>query len=301
MSCRGTTSERGGARRSSAGEVPRRCARTGAATADCATSSCTATCWPTRHRPWLRCGTRRAPRCGGATPSSACTATGTTTPRGGASCTRGGSGAWPSARLLSGCTARARTTPASTACRRPSTRAGSRSTAATSSIRAGSAGSTCGTEPVDALATSAQQVAQLAPLGVEVGAVLGRRRDEQGHALDDAHTAGLERVHLTWVVGEQPQLLHTRGREHLRRHAVLARVGRVAQPLVGLDRVEPLVLQRVGARLVVQADAAALLPQVEQHAAPLAGDEAQREIEIGSASCRERVTCSGVVVESEET
>ena len=51
--------------------------------------------------------------------------------------------------------------------------------------------------------------------------------------------------------------------------AVVALVVGEAEPLVGVDRVEPAVLQRVGAELVGEADAAAFLAQVEQD--PAAG------------------------------
>ena len=57
--------------------------------------------------------------------------------------------------------------------------------------------------------------------------------------------------------------------QHLDAHAVVPLVGLEAEPLVGFDRVEPLVLQFVGADLVRQADAAALLVEIQQDAAPL--------------------------------
>ena len=48
------------------------------------------------------------------------------------------------------------------------------------------------------------------------------------------------------------------------------------QPVVRLDRVEPLVLQRVGPHLVGEPDAAPLLVQVEQHPRPLRRDLPER-------------------------
>ena len=53
---------------------------------------------------------------------------------------------------------------------------------------------------------------------------------------------------------------------------VVAQVGIEAQALVGFHRVGALVLQLVGAQLVQQADAAALLVLVDQQAAALSGD-----------------------------
>ena len=65
--------------------------------------------------------------------------------------------------------------------------------------------------------------------------------------------------------------------------AVVAKVGREAELEVGLHRVEPAVLQLVGAELVEQSDAPALLSEVEQHAAALGLDLPQRLLELGSA------------------
>ena len=62
--------------------------------------------------------------------------------------------------------------------------------------------------------------------------------------------------------------------------AVVAQVGREAELEVGLDGVAGPLLQLVGAQLVEQADAAALLGDVEEHAAPLLGDH-----RIAASSC----------------
>ena len=59
--------------------------------------------------------------------------------------------------------------------------------------------------------------------------------------------------------------------QDLRADPVVALVGLEAQGLVGLDRVLALVLELVGHDLVDEADAAALLAQVEQDALRPAG------------------------------
>ena len=59
--------------------------------------------------------------------------------------------------------------------------------------------------------------------------------------------------------------------EDLQADAVVAQVGAVAEGEVGLDGVEPLVLEGVGPDLLDQADAAPLLGQVDQGADPLVG------------------------------
>ena len=62
--------------------------------------------------------------------------------------------------------------------------------------------------------------------------------------------------------------------QDLRADAVVALIGLEPELLVGLDRVEPLVLQRIRADLVRETDAPAFLIQVEQHAASFGGDAA---------------------------
>ena len=77
--------------------------------------------------------------------------------------------------------------------------------------------------------------------------------------------------------------------EDLQADAVVAQVGAVAQGQVGLDGVEPLVLEVVGADLLDQADAAALLGQVDQGADALVADHLQGHVELVAAVAPERV------------
>ena len=77
--------------------------------------------------------------------------------------------------------------------------------------------------------------------------------------------------------------------EDLRADAVVAQVGGQAELEVRVDGVEPLLLQLVGAQLVQQADAAALLREVEQHAAALLLDHRERRLELLAAVAAQRV------------
>ena len=79
------------------------------------------------------------------------------------------------------------------------------------------------------------------------------------------------------------------GDEDLRPDAVVAQVDRQAELEVGVDRVHPAVLQLVGAELVEQPDPAALLRQVQQHAAALALDLRQCRLELLAAVAAQRV------------
>ena len=118
----------------------------------------------------------------------------------------------------------------------------------------------------------------------------GFRAGVQRHALDDLHLEARQAGDLARVVGEQLELADAEVVEDLRTDAVVAQVGGKAEPLVGLDGVGVvLVLQRVGADLVEQADAAALLAQVDQHAAALGSDRRERGIALGAAVAAQRV------------
>ena len=75
-----------------------------------------------------------------------------------------------------------------------------------------------------------------------------------------------------------------RSAQDLGADAVVAQVGREAEALVGLDRVEPLlVLEPVGADLVLEPDAAPFLSHVEQHAAALGVDHLHGGLELLAA------------------
>ena len=82
---------------------------------------------------------------------------------------------------------------------------------------------------------------------------------------------------------DRPEVL-----EDLDADAVVAAVGLVAQGQVGLDGVHALVLKAVGLDLLDQADAAAFLRQVDEHAAPFLADHLQGHAELVAAVAAER-------------
>ena len=63
----------------------------------------------------------------------------------------------------------------------------------------------------------------------------------------------------------------------------VALVRREAQGEVGVQRIQPAILQRVGAQLVRQADAAALLGQIQHCPGTLGGDAADGAAKLGAA------------------
>ena len=76
-------------------------------------------------------------------------------------------------------------------------------------------------------------------------------------------SVALEADELARIVGHHPDRGEPEVAEDLRADAVVPEVGREAEPLVGLHRVGARVLQRVGAELVEQPDAPALLVEID--------------------------------------
>src|SRR6185503_1972213 len=128
----------------------------------------------------------------------------------------------------------------------------------------------------------AQQMAHLVALGVEVRAVRRVRLDLDRDALDDLESVQRD-AGLLRVVREDARAAHAEVHEDLDADPVLAVIRLEAEALVRLDRVETLILQRVGAQLVHEADAATLLPQVEEHAAALIRDARERGVHLRAA------------------
>ena len=124
------------------------------------------------------------------------------------------------------------------------------------------------------------EVAHLVALGFEVALEGGFGGDGGGDALDDGDAGGFEGGDLLGVVGDEADAGDAELAEDGGGEFELAVVGAEAEAFVGFDGVETLVLQFVGAELGHEADAAALLLFVEQDAGALAGDEAEREVEL---------------------
>ena len=101
------------------------------------------------------------------------------------------------------------------------------------------------------------------------------------HPLGDLEAEALEAAVLGRVVGDEPHRGDAEVDEDLGADAVLAAVGGQAELEVGVDGVAALLLEAVGADLVADADAAALVAaQVDDDAAALLGDELHRRVEL---------------------
>ena len=94
------------------------------------------------------------------------------------------------------------------------------------------------------------------------------------YAFDDANTGRFQSRHLVGIVRHQAHLGNAHQLQNFGGKLKIAAIRLEAQFLVGFDRVEALVLQRVGLQLGHQADAAAFLLFVEQDAGACVGDGA---------------------------
>src|SRR5204863_3772291 len=99
----------------------------------------------------------------------------------------------------------------------------------------------------------------------------------------------LHAADLLGVVGEDADRAEAEIDEDLRSNPIVAQVRGQPQAQVGLDRVEAFLLQLVGAQLVQQADAAALLGEVKDHSLALALDHRKRRFQLLAAVASQRV------------
>ena len=117
----------------------------------------------------------------------------------------------------------------------------------------------------------------------QVGLVVrvGDRLDR--HLVGDREPVALEAEDLLRVVGEDPDARQPEVDQDLGADPVVAEVGGQAELQVGVDGVEALLLELVGAQLVEQADPAALLGEVEQDAPALAARSSPARLELLAA------------------
>ena len=74
----------------------------------------------------------------------------------------------------------------------------------------------------------------------------------------------------------------------MRAGAVITQVGVESQILVGFHRVHTLILKLVGANLVLESDAAALLPHIDKNTLSFFTDHLQRVLQLPAAIATER-------------
>src|SRR5439155_3679942 len=111
-----------------------------------------------------------------------------------------------------------------------------------------------------------QQVAELVLLRLQIAPVGIVGRDLDRYTLLDAESVAVKADDLLGIVGQQANVADAQVNEDLRADAVVTKVWREAELLIGFDRVQPLFLKLIGLQLGEQADAAPFLPHVEDDA-----------------------------------
>ena len=133
-----------------------------------------------------------------------------------------------------------------------------------------------------------EQMAHALGLHLEVAGVHRVRRRVDGDALDNGDTVAAQRFDLRRVVGDEANARDAELVEHGRCRGVVARVDGQAEGDVRVDSVEALVLQRVRADLVREADTASLMTEVQDDAAAGARDGLERLLQLLATVAAER-------------
>ena len=131
--------------------------------------------------------------------------------------------------------------------------------------------------------TQLKEMAEALRLGGEVAVVDAVRRECMRHALHDLDAAGCQRGDLVRVVGQQPDSLDAEGAQHGGGDVEIPLVGLPAQRPVGVHRVQPAILQRIGAQLVDQADAPPFLAEIQHRAGALGGHAGDGALQLRPA------------------
>jgi len=126
-------------------------------------------------------------------------------------------------------------------------------------------------------------MAKLVFLGPQVraGMIAGSRT--AGDALDHVDAAAFKLFHFVRIVRKEAHGAQAQRFQRLGREFVVAGIGGKSQAAVGLNSIEPAVLQLVGLQFIEQPNAAALLWKVQHDSGGRLGDFAQREFELRAA------------------
>src|SRR5215471_1505498 len=109
-----------------------------------------------------------------------------------------------------------------------------------------------------------KQVPQLLALGFQIVSILLIGWNLNRHLLDDAQAVAIQANDFFRVVGEEADLPDAQIQQDLGTDSIMAKVRSEAQTLIGLNRVQILLLlELVSLQLGQESDAAALLAHVE--------------------------------------
>src|ERR1700735_1162957 len=124
-------------------------------------------------------------------------------------------------------------------------------------------------------------------LGFQVSDISRMRRDLDRHPRD-VYSITAQAFYLVWIVGQQLHLADAEIAQYLRADPVVAQVLVEAEMQVCFDGVHPVVLQRVGANLVAQPDAATLLVEINHDASIRRHNSLERLLQLLTAVASRR-------------
>lgn len=133
-----------------------------------------------------------------------------------------------------------------------------------------------------------EKVPGLLGFGLQVAPIVDVGGKGVRHPFHHHDALGRERRDLFGIVRQEPDGFVSEERQHARGNCVKALVRLETQSLVGLDRIESLVLQAIRPELVDQSDAAAFLGEIKQNTSPCRGNRLDRAAQLRAAIAFQR-------------
>src|SRR5438067_7195795 len=133
-----------------------------------------------------------------------------------------------------------------------------------------------------------KKMAHLGLLRLEIFCVMRVGFGSNRHLLDHLNAVTLETYNLFRIVGQESELAHTEIVKNLRAQSVIAQIGRETELRIGLDGIESFLLQLVSMNFCREADPAAFLPHIKEHAVSFLGDLAERCVKLVPAIASSR-------------
>ena len=124
-------------------------------------------------------------------------------------------------------------------------------------------------------------MAEFVALRIEIALIMGICFRANRQLFDDLQPVSLQTHHLFRIIGKKANLANTEIMENLSTHPVVAEVGRETQFFVGLYSIEAFLLEFICVNFCREANAPALLAEVEEHAAVLS-DPLKSGVELTS-------------------
>ena len=113
----------------------------------------------------------------------------------------------------------------------------------------------------------------------------------QRHAFNNIDSRFGQNFHFFRVIGQQTNFVHAQQLEHIRTQREITLICRKAQLMVSFNGIITLVLQRVGADFIEQADIASFLTMIKQDTAPFFSNMGESRFELEAAIATQAKQC----------